>query len=115
MELVDKLRRQVGMTLSEKGHVMNDLSLHQGAVAGNWISSPAMLWQNGNKGGALARPIATFAAMGTLLSVPGAIGAAGYATTALIFAGANLAPGKSNRGVINSFADALNHYFFKGK
>ena len=115
MELVDKLRRQVGMRLSEKGHVMNELSLHQGAVAGNWISSSAMLWQNGDKGNAIARPVLTVATVAGLASTPGAVGAAAYGLSGMAFLGANLFASKTNRGVINSPGDALNHYFFNRK
>lgn len=103
------------MKLSEKGHVINELSLHQGAVAGNWISEPAMLWQNGNKGNAIAKPAMTIATLTGLANAPAMVGMAAYSITALAFTGANLVPGKSNCGVITNPGDALNHYFFNRK
>ncbi len=114
---VDNLRKKVGMTLSEKGFVMNDLSLHQSVVADVFglCGSSRILWQTGKKGHALVKPVLTASAIAGLFSNPGTAGMAAYGITALAFAGANLLPGKSNRAIIEGPGDAIQLYLFGRK
>jgi hypothetical protein len=119
MELVDQHRKRLGMQLSEKGFVMNELSLHQGLVAGNWISESAMLWQMGNKGGAVTKaadwPGKIAGVIAASIALPGLLGAAPWVIGLVTMLGPNLFARYSNQGIIESSGDALNHYLFKRK
>ena len=119
LELVDQQRKRVGMQLAKTGFVSNELSVHQGLVAGNWVSDLSMLWQMGNPGGALEKGFKRVGAAGgmyaapMMLSLPDMWSAAPWAFGLVTMLGANLFASYSNQGVIKNTGDALNHYFFK--
>jgi len=112
-KLVDQHRARVGMKLSSTGFISNDWSVHQGLVAGNWITDPIMLWQNGNKGGAIEQGTKALALAGGGIAFPGMWGAPAWAMGLVALLGANLFASYSNQGVIRNTGDALNHYLFK--
>ena len=116
LELMDQHRKRLKMQLVTP--LMNEMSLHQGMVAGNWVSEPVLLWQMGNQGGAVtkvASHLAKAGGMGTALALPGLVGAAAWAIGLAAMLGPNLFSHYSNQGIIKNSGDALNHYIFKRK
>ena len=118
MELMDQQRKRLNMKLASTGSLTNEFSLHQNLIAGNWVSEPVIMWQNNNKGGAVAKvasQVAKIGGMGTALAIPGLVGAAAWAIGLAAMLGPNLFSHYSNQGVIKNQGDALNHYIFKRK
>ena len=101
------------MKLSSTGFFSNDWSVHQGLVGGNWMTDPIMLWQNGNKGGAIEQGAKALALAGGGFAFPGMWAAPAWAMGLMALLGANLFASYSNQGVIRNTGDALNHYLFK--
>lgn len=114
LELMDQHRKRVGMQLSEKGFVTNEYSIHQGLVAGNWVSEAAILWQMGNKGGAISKGASNITKVaGVSYALPALFGAAPWVMGMIAVIGTNFFARYSNQGIIENTGDALNHYFFK--
>lgn len=125
LELVDKYRKKVGMALAENTILINDFSLGQTWLSGNFVSERMVSWhqlsvqgENASKGKTKDAFIMSTAGramlVGGLLGAPslasaaGAASAAGWAVSLLGIAGSNLR-GKANQKIIETPAQALRH------
>ncbi|VAW69950.1 hypothetical protein MNBD_GAMMA09-2097, partial [hydrothermal vent metagenome] len=101
IELIDQQRKRVGMQLSKKGFLTNKTSVHQGFIAGNWVSESAILWQMGNKGGAITKGLARITKIGGAttfsIAMPGLMGAAPWVIGLIGMLGPNLFARYSNQ------------------
>ncbi|VAW60674.1 hypothetical protein MNBD_GAMMA10-1639, partial [hydrothermal vent metagenome] len=111
VELIDQHRERLGMKLSAGGALVNGFSVHQGLVAGNWVSEPALIWKMGNKGKAMSvagargkkiTGVATASLATKAVVLPALAGAAPWAMGLIALLGTNLFAQYSNRGIINN-------------
>lgn len=118
VEKVDQFRRAVGMKVTDKPVLMNDFSLHQGLLAGNWVSELAVSWNATNennlekgKGDVIANAATRIAIVGGGLIFDGlSAGTAGWAISVATAGLTNTFSRNANQNVIASPGDAIDHY-----